>query len=81
MCTSIFNLMTNVTAPSKQAFANTVILLGTKVGSFAAPFGIQFAQSMLGRTAEIPLLFFGTLIIAVSIIFIFASRFYTEEQA
>lgn len=81
MCTSIFNLMTNVTVPSKQAFANTVILLGANVGSFAAPFGIQFAQSMLGRTAETPLLFFGTLIILVSIIFIFASRFYTEEQA
>lgn len=69
MCVAAFNLMTNVTKPSERANANTILLLGCNVGSFAAPFGIKLMQEILSNNVASPFIGFAITLAVVSILF------------
>ncbi|WP_349515126.1 MFS transporter [Leuconostoc suionicum] len=69
MCVAAFNLMTNVTEPSERANANTILLLGCNIGSFAAPFGIKLMQEILSNNVASPFIGFAITLLVVSILF------------
>lgn len=67
-CVAGFNMIASIVSDAAQSSANTMLLIGCNIGSFATPYGILLAQKVLGNTAVAPVLFFAIVLGIMAVI-------------